>query len=352
VDIDPAARARLASLGYVATFASRPAGPRQTLADPKDKVEVFNLMTEAQEQSQGNRVSDRALAALQKVVASDPEVIDAWVMLGTQYSRRQEFDRALASLERALALKPDYDVAAFNLANVYRLLGRNDDALRTYRRFVEVAPANAAAHQRLGQVLVEEGRLEEAQNALLRALELQPAMAAARNSLGAQRLKQGDLTAGERDIRAALDAKPDLPLGHFNLALAAEQRGDLPTAVAEYKKEIELHPKSYMAEFNLGKVFEKLDNVHGQETAFRASIASNPVFAEGHLFLAKLCLDRGALTEAMKLAQRGIELKPTGDFAPLGHFVLADVYSREGRRADAARAAAEGRRLASRSRSN
>jgi hypothetical protein len=41
-------------------------------------------------------------------------------------------------------------------------------------------------------------------------------------------------------------------------------------------------------------------------------------------------------------------LKPDADIAPLGHFVLADVYSRRGRPEDAAREAAKGRKLESR----
>ena len=84
------------------------------------------------------------------------------------------------------------------------------------------------------------------------------------------------------------------------------------------------------------------------ENAFTASIESNPAFAEGHLFLAKLHLDLGHLAEAEQLARKGLELAPHGEWAALGHFVISDVYSRQGRSADAAREAAEGKRLAAR----
>jgi len=72
----------------------------------------------------------------------------------------------------------------------------------------------------------------------------------------------------------------------------------------------------------------------------------NPSFAEGHLFLAKAYLDQEQqLDEAVRLARRGIELAPRSDYAPLGHYVIADVLSREGRPAEAAREAARGRAL-------
>ena len=349
-DVDPDTRARLAALGYVGTFVATPAGEASSLADPKDKIELFNLISRAREQMHDQHDWEGGLKALRQVVATDPRVVDAWLMMGNEYSRRREFPRALDAFQRALALKPDYDLAVFNMANVYRTMGKDEEALVGYRRLIEIDPRNAQAHQAVAQVLVDHGRLDEAHASLNRALEIQPAMAAARNTLGALRLKQGDVASGEREIRAALAQNARLRHAHFNLALAAEQHGDASLAIAEYKQEIELFPGSYMAQFNLGKMYEKLGNPAEQRGAWRASIESNPDFAEGHLFLAKLMFDQGDRAEAVKLARRGIELAPEAEFAPLGHFVLADVYAAEGRRADAEREMAAGRRLASRGR--
>ncbi len=348
-DVDADARARLAALGYVGTFVATPMTDRSKLADPKDKIGLFNLVMTAREQLHDEHDSDAGLKTLREVVAKDPQVIDAWVMMGNEYSRLRDFRRAADSFKRALALKPDYDLAVFNLANVYRTMGKDDEAMVGYRRLIALDPKNAQAHQELAQILVDHERLDEAQQELNRALALAPAMAAARNTLGALRLKHGDTAGGEREIRAALQQKAELRLAHFNLAVIAEQRGDLDGAVAEYRKEIEVNPSSYMAHFNLGKTYERLGRTDDQLAAYKSAIASYPEFAEGHLFLAKLELDRGQLDEAIRLARRGLELKPRPDVAPLGHFVLSDAYARQGRGSDAAREAAEGRRLTSRS---
>ncbi|MDE2882754.1 MAG: hypothetical protein OXP70_12915, partial [Acidobacteriota bacterium] len=55
------------------------------------------------------------------------------------------------------------------------------------------------------------------------------------------------------------------------------------------------------------------------------------------LYLSKVLLDRGELGEAEETALRGLALEPEPDMAPLGHFVLADVYNRQGRLAEAER---------------
>jgi tetratricopeptide (TPR) repeat protein len=157
-------------------------------------------------------------------------------------------------------------------------------------------------------------------------------------------LKRGDLAGAEREILAAIAEKPDVRLAHHNLALLAEERGDLARAVAEYQKEIDLHPGAFKAAFNLGRLYERLGDRPSQMAAYRKAIAMNPDFAEGYLFLAKLLLDAGQeLDETVKLARRGVELAPTSEYAPLGHYVIADVYSRQGRHADADAEAARGR---------
>jgi hypothetical protein len=72
----------------------------------------------------------------------------------------------------------------------------------------------------------------------------------------------------------------------------------------------------------------------------------NPSFAEGHLFLAKAYLDQQkSLDEAVSLARKGIELDPHGEYAPLGHYVIADILSRQGRGAAAEQEVVKGRAL-------
>ncbi len=343
VEVDPDARARLAALGYVGTFVTTASPDRSGLADPKDKIQLFNLMTQARETARHDKESDEGLHALQRVVDQDPKVIDAWFMLGNEYYRRHAYARAIEHYKHALDLKPDYDLVVINMANSYRALGRDQEAMVGYRRFMELDPKNAQIRYEAAQILIDNGKLDEAQAELAHALQIEPKLAAARNALGVLALRRGDLGAAEREIRAAIAQKPDVRLAHYNLALLAEQQGDLQRAIAEYKNEMELHPNSYKAAFNLGRLYERVGDRPAQVAAYRKAIEMNPSFAEGHLFLAKLLLDlEQNLDEAVHLAHRGLELAPESEYAPLGHYVIADVYSRQGRTADAAKEAARG----------
>jgi len=344
VDVDPEARQRLAALGYVGTFVATTTTDRAGLADPKDKIELFNMMTQARETARHDHESDEGLNALRAVIKQDPNIIDAWFMLGNEYYRRHRYADAIDQFKHALALKPDYDLVVINMANAYRAMGRDQEAMVGYRRFMELDPKNAQIRFEAAQILLDNGKFDEAETELTHALDIEPKLAAARNALAVIALKRGDAAAAQRDIEQAIAVKPDVRLAHYNLALLAEQRGDFQRAISEYKKEIDLHVGSYKAAFNLGRLYEKLGDTTGQREAFEQAIELNPSFAEGYLYLAKLYLDTGQqLDKAISLARKGIELSPDSEYAPLGYYVIADVYSRQGKAAEAEREAARGR---------
>ena len=101
VDVDPDVRARLAALGYVGTFVAARSRQALVLADPKDKIDLFNLMTDAREKLQDAREAPAGVEMLQRVVAKDPQVVDAWLLLGNEYARQGHYDRALARLRKS-----------------------------------------------------------------------------------------------------------------------------------------------------------------------------------------------------------------------------------------------------------
>ena len=343
--VDPETRERLAALGYIGSFSNTTRAPGEALPDPKDKIEIFNLMMSAHE-TNGKGESKSAIDRLRQVVEMDPGILDAWVMLGNEYYRARDPRMAIEQYKRALQIKPDYDLATINLASAYRSLGQYDAARLGFERYLQNDPKNAWVRYQLGELYVEAGDLKKAEAEFRQSLEDDTRIASARNALGVVALRQGDVARAEQEIRAAIAQKPDVKLAHFNLALVAEARGDLATAAREYQVEIDTQPNAFKAAFNLGKLHEQRGDAVAQEAAFRKSIELNPFFAEGYFYLAKLYLDQERnFDEAARLARRGLEIAARSPFAPLGHYVLADLYSRQGRPDEAQREAARGRAL-------
>ena len=346
-EIDPETRARLAALGYLSTFAggSDEAVDRSSLADPKDRIHLFNLMRSAREASlKGNQPA--AVEALERVLIEDPSVIDAWIRLGDEQIRGDDTGAAIESYRRAIELKPDYSHAVINLANAYRRAGAEEEAILGYQEFLRLDPRNAIIHYELARMLVDRGDLDGGDRHLKEAAALSPEMGAAVVSQGAVALLRADLQTAERLFEEALTIQPDVRLAHFNLALLAEQRGDPRAAADFYRRELDVHPQSYRVQFNLGRLLDSLGDRYGAAAALEHSIEINPEFAIGHFFLAKSLVDRNEqLDRAMELARTGLELDPGSEMAPMGHYLLADIFTRLGQPAEARRELASARAL-------
>jgi choline-sulfatase len=350
-DVDPEARERLAALGYVGTFVATSSDPRAGRADPKDKIALFNKLNTATDLSR-EREDDaessfaRVIALLTEVIKEDDQVIDAWFMRGTKYLAHGDLEKAIEDFKHALMLKPDYDLAVSNLAQAYRRMGNDDAALAGFERYLTLDPKDPFVQYQMGEIWLDRGDLGRAETLFRRALDVDPSVVAAKNALGVIALQRGDPATAERLIREALAAKPTLRLAHFNLALLAEERGDVRAAEREYLEELKQHPENYKSAFNLSRLYEQAGDRQGQIDALKQSIVSNPRFPEGHFFLAKAYLDSESnLDEAVRLALKGLELAPKSEYAPLGHYVLADVYNRQGRPREGAQELARGRAL-------
>ena len=178
-EVDTDTRARLAALGYVGSFVATVSGPRSDRADPKDKIDLFNLMSDAREATHDAKNSDasveKAIGMYKRVVAADPNVIDAWFNLGNLHVRRGRCPQAIEYFKRALELKPDYDLPVINMANAYRQMGRDDAALAGYEHYLTLDPTNAHVHYQIGEIYLDRGDATRAGQSFRKALEINPA---------------------------------------------------------------------------------------------------------------------------------------------------------------------------------
>ena len=344
-EIDADTRARLASLGYIGTFAE-PKNDLEDLADPKERIHLFNKLSDARERLSADPPdTEAAIALLHQIIEEDPMVIDAWTTLGRAHLRQKQPERAVEDFRQALKLKPDYDVAVIELANAYFALGRSEEALAAYMAYLGTNPKDAGVHFLVGQLNLDLENLDQAAAAFERALEFGPELATAQVGLGVIAYERGDLEEAQQAFEAALGTDKDVALAHHNLAKIWEDRGVFQRALAEYRREIELHPASHLTHFQLGQLLDNLGQRDDATFHYREAVDASPDFGEGYLLLAKAALDSGDVQQTISLAKKGLSLSPRSDFSALGHFLLADAYSRLGRPEEAAREATLGREL-------
>ena len=150
---------KLASLGYVGLQKSSGTSTSVTGTDPKDKIAIANQVIEAAGPSLfAESNPDRAIAALQPLVASEPTLYLAEYTLGAALAQKGRYAEAARHLHKAIELQPDSGWAHYEIG--VTLLKTGD--FKTAAVHLEIAvgrlPGFAPAHAALAQAYGKLGR--------------------------------------------------------------------------------------------------------------------------------------------------------------------------------------------------
>ncbi len=342
--LDQETQAQLAALGYLGGPTKVKIDPDRPLADPKDKIGLFNLIKAAGTDSSAGNVAE-AMEKIERVLIEDPDILEARNIMGNLWSKEGELEKALAAYQETLARDPEYKAALFGLALTYKQLGRSQDAEAGFRRILDLDPRDNRAYFNLAQIYADREEFADALDLLKQAADAGSERAPLHNLMAECYIGLKELDKAEEEVHRALEINSELVTAYYNLALIHEERGDVDAAIQAYVKEVEIAPKDFKAHFNLAKLYGSVGEPRSMREHFEKAIEVNEEFAIGHLYLAKFYLDTGNLEKAQELAEKGIALGPEPSMAPLSHYILADVYNRLGRYQDAERAIQTAKRL-------
>ena len=331
-NIDQETMRKLSSLGYLGGGSSTTTMDDKDLADPKDKMHLFDSVGYAAHLIADNDFK-KAAQVLEIVLKSDPQIPQAQMLLVSAYRKTGQSDKAKEMLDSYLKRDPGNVRALIAMAEVLEDEGRAGDVLAICKRALAVDNKNARAYEVMADVYMTRDDHQDAVPLLRKVVEIQPKLTRSRNNLAAALVGVGQLDEAERLLEDITHQYPKFPLAHYHLALLRERQGRLAEARAEYEAEVANHPKTYAARFNLGNLLLRMGDDAGAEQQMRVLIKDDPASARPYLLLARVLLGRpGRLSEVESLAHAGLERAKEPDLKALGYFLLADVYSREGRR--------------------
>jgi len=328
--IDEETREKLAALGYIGSFADPAKLKGKTLGNPKEKIVVFNELSRAREMGMAGK-PDEAIAVIQKIISSDPDIVDAYFSIGNICFQNQRFKEALGFFKQVLGRKPDDSFAAINVILSHEAMGEFDEAEQFALDYMAKGFEEPQIYFMLGNMNFLRKQYDKSVTYLEKALSLNAESAASHNLLAAIAIVRGDLGGAEEHLQQAQKLNPDLSNIAYNRAQIAETRGDLKDAEAEYLRELEKSPKHFKAMYNLARVYRKLGNAEREFDTLNACLEANPEFPLTYFYLARIHLNRGErYREAIELVKKGIALKPEIAELPLGYFLLADLCNRVG----------------------
>ena len=279
VDLDPASRAKLESLGYV------PPAPRAEsggpAADPKDMLEIFRGHFRANGLIAAGRW-DEAASLLETLVAASPRSYDLYEDLGWAYLS----------------------------------LGRAADAERAYRESLTALPGHAERLWGLAESLRRQNRLGEAIDVFQRSLVQRPEFGEAHLGLALAYAARGEPQAALEHAKRHTEINPGSTIAWSNLATLATQLGRNDEAVAASERLLALAPADPQAHY---LHWDTLRAAGRRDEELGALRRAHQAFPDEWLFTCLLAWrlavtpgqDGAALDEALELARQAVRVNPT-----------------------------------------
>ncbi len=345
-NLDKETMERLSALGYIGAPVSARKGPSGgrsgPLADPKDKLKVFEAVTRAGAMIMAEQY-DAAADLLESALKDDPSITQGLLLLATCDSHRGRRDEAKTHLDVILREDPENIQALIALADILVGEGKDGDAIALCRQTLSVDENNVEAYMLIGEIYAGREDHGQALPYLEKAFELQPKLTRNRFNLAASLIGVKQFDRAEPLLKDIIRDAPKFPRANYNLGLLCEEEGRLEEARTAYTQELSLFPQEFQARFNLGRILLGLGDRAGYLDCMRKVIEVAPQRAEGYLFLARGLFDEPApVAEIEALVEKGLSFARTSELKALGFYLLADVYSRRqepGKRDEALRKA-------------
>jgi arylsulfatase A-like enzyme/predicted Zn-dependent protease len=344
--VDEETREKLSALGYVGSFADPAKLKGKKLGNPKEKIGVFNDLSRAREMGLDGKVEE-AVRIIQGIIATDPDITDAYFSIGNIYFQAQRYKEAVQYFEQALGRKPDDSFAALNIALAYEAMGKFEEAEKFLLGYVAKGFSDPQFYFMLGNMNYIQKKYDQAIPYFEKCLASNAESGGSYSLLGAIYIVKDDLPRAEECLGKAFEINPRLNNLHYFMAELAEKKGRMAEAEAEYLKELEVSPKHFKTMYNLARVYRQSGDTTKELELLNKCLEADPRFPLTYFYLARIYLNRGErYQEAIDLVNKGISLKPEPAELPLGYFLLADLYNRLGDNARSQEFAQKGQALA------
>src|SRR5882757_67651 len=254
---------------------------------------------------------DLAIPELQKVVALEPQNVDARGNLGVLLFFRGDYAGAVPQLRVAVKLKPDL----WKLQGLLGLAEAHTGDAQASRADLEAALPHLTEQKfktEVGNALLNSytstGETEKAATVASDLLAENPTDTALLYS--SYRL-YSDLT--DKALLTMALSDPDGALMHEMMARELARHGDEAQAIVNLREALKINPHLPGAHFDLGELLYNSSNdaLKAQaEPEFQAALADNPADEKAHLMLGEIAAKRGDTKTAFSEYTRAVELQP------------------------------------------
>ena len=342
--------------------------PTQTIQETSTQDEARSHAQAAQQYLRQHK-PELAIPELQKVVALEPNNVEARANIGVLLFFRGGYKEAVPQLRAAVQLQPNLSriqallgiaeehtadfpnarkdleasfplledkkfktQAGLELIGIYTQTGNLEQAVSIVGQLQKADPENPevqyAAYRTYGDLAGE---------SMLNLSLIAPDSAQMHQVMAHEETRLGNNTDAIANYRKAIAIDSHLPGVHFELAELLNASDDVSIkkeAEKEYRAALEVNPMDEKAESRLGEIDAQKGDAAKAFQEYSKAVELQPSDSDAKLGLAKLLIERGESAKASALLEQTVQLDPTNATA---HYRLGMLYRESGRADDAKR---------------
>jgi len=255
-----------------------------------------------------------ALPLYAQALAAGPDSATLREDFGVAYLQKADLDHAVEEFRAGLGIEPDNAHLHYDLGLALKLKDNLDAAVPEFERAAALDPDLPDPAYTLGIIYMQQGKFPESIANLKRATTLQPSNGDAWALLGSVLKDSGDAAAATDALRHAIEFEPDQPSLHIQIAALYAQAGRTADAASERRIAADLSRAALSrqrASFALksGRTLLEQNKLPEAVVQLVTAARAEPTLAEPHLLLAEVYTRQG------KTAEAALERKQASDLA-------------------------------------
>jgi tetratricopeptide (TPR) repeat protein len=278
---------------------------------------------------------DEAVAELQQLASSRPEMKGLAHELGTAYYRKGDYVHAIESLKQALQSDPADSEATQLIGLSYYLSGKPADAI-PYLEKVQTwySRANVDASYILGQCYIQTKDYPHARQAFAKMFDLVPDSAGSYLLTARMLFRQEFEPVALEFAQKAVALDPKLPLAHELLGEIHLFQSQIPDAVSDFRAELVINPGYAETYYKLADAYSRIQKFDDAEKLLQRSIWLNPTATGPYVLMGKVLEKKGEPELAVRTLRHAVAMDPNNSIT---HHLLGQAYRDLGNTEDAER---------------
>jgi len=276
-----------------------------------------------------------AVAALEELRKSKPELPGLSRELGIAYYRGGDYLNAVANLQRAIKEDPnDSEATQLTGLSLY-LAGKPGEAIPYLEKVQSwYSSANVDAAYILGVSYIQTKNYPQARAAFAKMFGV-PTESAASYLFTARMLLRLDFgPVAEEYGQKAIALDPKMPLAHFLLGELYLYQSKIPETIAQFQQELAINPGHAATYYKLADAYSRVQKYDDAEKLLQRSIWLDATASGPYILMGKVLEKKGEPALAVRSLQRAISMDPNNS---ISHHLLGQAYRDLGRTEDAER---------------